>query len=113
MSTSINRIKDSIEEIEDKMYNLNIKIEEQTLDIAEESYIIEEIKNLDRDKQVNLRHLRNLEGELSKEIQDNTYFKTVRTIEILEVNLKAIHRNLSKCSKKIQHIFLMLKCSKP
>jgi len=100
MSTSINHIKDSIEEIEHKIYNLNIRIEEQTLDIVEESDIIEEIKNLDRDKQINLRHLRNLEGDLVKEMQINTYFKTIRTIEILEVNLKEMHRNLNKWSKR-------------
>ncbi len=100
ISTSIKRIKDSIIEIEDKIYDLNNKIEEQTLDIDEESYIIEEIKNLDRDKQINFRHLRKLEGELTKEIRSNTYYKTVRTIEILEVNLKEIHRNLNKWPKR-------------
>ena len=100
MSTSINLIKNSIEEIEHKIYNLNIRIEEQTLDIVEESDIIEEIKNLDRDKQINLRHLRKLEGDLVQEMQINTYFKNIRTIEILEVNLKEIHRYLNKWSKR-------------
>ena len=100
ISTSIKHIKNSIEELEDKIYNLNNRIEEQALDIDEESYIIEEIQNLDRDKQINLRHLKKLEGELSIEIQSNTYFKTVRTIEILEVNLKGMHRYLDKWSKR-------------
>jgi len=100
ISALINRIKESIEEIEHKIFNLNIRIEEQTLDIAEENYIIEEIKNLYRDKQINLRHLRTLEGDLVKEMQGNTYFKTIRTIEILEVNLKEIPRNLNKWSKR-------------
>ena len=100
ISTSIKHIKNSIEELEDKIYNLNNRIEEQALDIDEESYIIEEIQNLDRDKQINLRHLKKLEGELSIEIQSNTYFKTVRAIEILEVNLKGMHRYLDKWSKR-------------
>lgn len=100
ISTSIKHIKDSIEEIEHKIYNLNNKIEEQTLDIDEENYIIDDIKNLDRDKQINLRHLRKLEGDLIKEMRGNTYFKTIRTIEILEINLKEIHRNLNKWPKK-------------
>ncbi|TES94298.1 MAG: hypothetical protein E3J90_12735, partial [Promethearchaeota archaeon] len=100
ISTSIKHIKDSIEEIEHKIYNLNNKIEEQALDIDEESYIIEEIKLLDRDKQINFRHLRKLEGELTEEIRTNTYFKSVRTIEILEVNLKEIHRKLYKWPKR-------------
>jgi len=100
ISTSIKRIKESIEDIEDKMYYLNNKIEEQTLEIAEENNIIEEIKNLDRDKQINLRHLRRLEGDLVKEMQSNTYFKAIRTIEILEINLKEIPRNLNKWSKR-------------
>ena len=102
--TSIKRINESIEEIEHKIYVLNNKIEEQTLDIDEESYIIEEIKNLDRDKQINFRHLRKLEGELTKEMRSNTYYKTVRTIEILEVNLKEIHRNLNKWPKRKRKI---------
>jgi len=97
ISILIKHIKESIEEIEDKMYYLNNKIEEQTLDITEENNIIEEIKNLDRDKQINLRHLRKLEGDLVKEMRSNTYFKAIRTIEILEVNLKEIPRNLNKC----------------
>jgi len=100
ISSSVNHIRDSIEEIDDKIYNLNKKIEEQTLDIDEENYIIEELKNLDRDKQINLRHLKKLEGDLIKEIKSNTYFKTIRTIDILEVNLKEMHRNLKKWSKR-------------
>jgi len=100
ISTSIKHIKESVENIDDKMYNLNNRIEEQTLDIAEENNIIEEIKNLDRDKQINLRHLRKLEGDLAKEMQDNTYFKIIRTIEILEANLKEIPRSLNKWSKR-------------
>ena len=100
ISTSINYIKQSIEEIEDKINNLSNQIEELTLDIAEENNIIEDIKNLDRDKQINIRHLRKLEQDLFREMQHNTYFKTVRTIEILEINLKEIPRNLNKWSKK-------------
>jgi len=100
LSTSIKHIKVSIEEIELKIYNLNNKIEEQTLDLNEESYIIEEIQSLDRDKQINLRHLRKLEGDLSQEIQSNMFFKTVRTIKILEVNLRTIQRNLNKWAKR-------------
>ena len=100
ISTSIKHTKNTIEELEDKIYNLNNRIEEQALDINEESYIIEEIQNLDRDKQINLRHLKKLEGELSIEIQSNPYFITVRTIEILEVNLKGMHKNLDKWSKR-------------
>jgi len=100
ISISIKHVKNTIEELEDKLYNLNNRIEEQALDIDEESYIIEEIQILDRDKQLNLRHLKKLEGELSIEIQSNPYFKTVRTIEILEVNLNGMHKNLDKWSKR-------------
>lgn len=100
ISASIKLIKDSIEEIEYKIYNLNNKIEEQALEIDEENYIIEEIQNLDRDKQINIRHLKKLEGELSKEIQSNPFFKALRTIEILEVNLNNIHKKLNKWSKR-------------
>jgi len=100
ISTSIKRIKESIEQIENKINNLSYQIEEQALNIDEENNIIEEIKNLDRDKQINIRHLRNLQGNLNKEMQSNIYFKTIRTIEILEVNLKEIHRNLNKWSKR-------------
>jgi len=100
ISTSIKYIKQSVEEIEEKINNLSNQIEELTLDIDEESNIIEEIKNLDRDKQINLRHLKKLEQDLFREMQVNKYYKTKRTIEILEVNLKEIPRNLNKWSKK-------------
>jgi len=100
ISTSIRYIKLSIEEIEDKINNLSNQIEELTLDVDEENNIIEDIKNLDRDKKINLRHLRKLEQDLFRERQHNIYFKTVRTVEILEINLREIPRNLDKWSKK-------------
>jgi hypothetical protein len=100
MSTSIRYIKQSINDIDDKINNLSNQIEELTLGVDEENNIIEDIKNLDRDKKINLRHLRELEQDLLSEMQHNTYFKTARTIEILEINLKEIPRNLNKWSKK-------------
>ena len=100
ISTSIRYIKQSINEIEHKINDLSNQIEELTLDVDEENNIIEDIKNLDRDKQINLRHLRKLEQDLLREMQHNIYFKTVRTIEILEISLKEIPRNLNKWSKK-------------
>ena len=100
ISTSIRYIKQSIKDIDVKINNLSNQIEELTLGVDEESNIIEDIKNLDRDKKINLRHLRKLEQDLLSEIHHNTYFKTVRTIEILKINLKEIPRNLNKWSKK-------------
>ena len=100
ISTSIRYIKQSIKEIDDKINNLSNQIEELNLDLDVEDNIIEDIKNLDKDKKINLRHLRKLEQDLLREVQHNTYFKTVRTIEILEINLKEIPRNLNKWSKK-------------
>ena len=100
ITTSIRYIKQSIKEIDDKINNLSNQIEELNLDVEVEDNIIEDIKNLDRDKKINLRHLRKLEQDLLREVQHNTYFKTVRTIEILEINLKEIPRNLNKWSKK-------------
>ena len=100
ISTSIRNIKQSIEEIEDKIHFLCNQIEEVSLDIDEENNIIEDVKDLDRDKQINIRHLRKLEQDLFREKQHNTYFKTVRTNEILEINLKEIPRKLDKWSKK-------------
>ncbi len=100
ISTSIRNIKQFIVEIEDKINNLSNQIEELTLDIAEENNIIENIKSLDRDKQINLMHIKKLEQDLFKEMQQNIFFKTVRTIEILEINIKEIPRNINKWSKK-------------
>jgi len=111
ISNSIRIIKLSIKEIDDKIINLSNQIEELTLDLDEENYIIEEIKNLERDRKINLRHLRKLQQDLYKEMRDNTYFKTVRTIEILEINLNEIPKNLCKLSKKkvkIHKKFLVL-----
>ncbi|MHA1478754.1 MAG: hypothetical protein ACTSPU_11190 [Promethearchaeota archaeon] len=101
ISSSIRYIKLSINEIEDKINDLSNQIEELNLDVDEEDNIIEDIKNLDKDKKINLRHLRKLEQDLLREMQHNSYFKTVRTIEILEINSKIIiPRNLNKWSKK-------------
>jgi len=101
ISSSIRYIKQSINEIEDKINDLSNQIEELNLDVDEEDNIIEDIKNLDKDKKINLRHLRKLEQDLLREMQHNSYFKTVRTIEILEINSKIIiPRNLNKWSKK-------------
>jgi hypothetical protein len=100
ISTSIRYIKQSIKEIEDKINDLSNQIEELTLDVDEENNIIDDIKKFDRDKKINFRHLRKLEQDLLREMQHNSYFKTVRTIEILKINLKEIPRNLNKWSKK-------------
>ncbi|NVM46830.1 MAG: hypothetical protein HWN79_18135 [Candidatus Lokiarchaeota archaeon] len=101
ISASIRYIKQSVKEIDDNINNLSNQIEEESLDLDEENNIIEDIKNLDRDKKINLTHLRKLEQDLLREMHHNTYFKTVRTIEILEINLKEIiPRNLNKWSKK-------------
>jgi hypothetical protein len=98
--TSINHIKTSIKEIEFKILNLNNRIEEQILDLDEENYIIEELQNLDREKQINLTHLKKLEGNLSHELRTNRFYKTVRTIKILEVNVRNIDKNLKKWSNR-------------
>jgi len=100
ISTSIKYIEQSIKEIDNKIYNLSNQIEELTLDVDEENNIIEDIKNLEKDRKINLRHLRKLEQDLLREMQHNTYFITVETIEILEINLKEIPKNLQKWSKK-------------
>jgi len=100
ISTSIRHIKQYINEIEHKINDLSNQIEELALDLDEEDTIIEDITNLDRDKKINLRHLKKLEQDLLREMQHNSYYKTVRTIEILEINLKEILRNLNKWSKK-------------
>ena len=100
ISTSIEYIKQSLVEIEEKINNLSNQIEELTLDIIEENNIIEEIKNLDREKQINLRHLGKLEQDLFREMQQNTYFKHSRTFEILEIKLKEIPKKLNKWSKR-------------
>ncbi len=100
ISTSIRYIKQSLVEIENKINNLSNQIEELSLDVDEENNIIEDIKNLDKDKQINLRHLQKLEQDLFREMQVNIYYKTKRTFEILEANLKEIPRNLNKWSKK-------------
>jgi len=73
ISTSIRYIKQSINEIEYKINDLSNQIEELALDLDEEDTIIEDITNLDRDKKINLRHLRKLEQDLLREMQHNTY----------------------------------------
>ncbi len=100
ISTSIRKVKQSIKEIDDKIYNLSNQIEEEALDVDEESSIIEDIKNSDQDKKIYVRHLRKLGQDLLRELKNNAYFKAVRTIEILEINLKEISRILNEFSQK-------------
>ena len=100
ISTSIRKVKQSIKEIDNKIYNLSNQIEEEALDVDEESSIIEDIKNSDQDKKIYVRHLRKLGQDLLRELKNNAYFKAVRTIEILEINLNEISRILNEFSRK-------------
>ncbi len=100
ISVSIDYIKRSIEDIENKINIMNEKLEEQILDIDEENEIIEEVRELEKNKQKRITELAKLEQRKAKNLQTNEYYKTQIRIETLEKNLKEIYENLIKLYNK-------------
>jgi len=97
---SIDYTKRSIEEIEDKINNINKKLEEQILDIDEENEIIEKLRELERNKQSKINILVELEQKQTKKLQNGDYYKIQRRIETHEKNLKEIYETLIKLANK-------------
>jgi len=100
LSASIQMIKLSIEESEEKIYVIGKKLEEEPLDIAQENTLIEKIQNLEKDKKAKLSDLKRLNQNLNEEVKNDLFYRTLRSIEILELNLNEINDNLIKWSKK-------------
>lgn len=98
--TLIERIIVSIRNIEQRITILNKKLFEEALNIDQENIILEELKNFEIQKEDKVDDARQLEKELENEIKEDIYFKTQRSIEILEINLIQIKENLEKWTKK-------------
>lgn len=96
----MNAINYSIKDIEYKIDNLTRKIKFQILDIDEENNTIEKISTLEKKKQKKTKLLSEIEQKLSEELFSSDYYKTNKKIELLEINLNEIYKNLNKWSNK-------------
>ncbi|MFX1387929.1 MAG: hypothetical protein ACFE9M_11990 [Promethearchaeota archaeon] len=81
----IESTKNSINQIDDKIQNLERKIKFELLNINEENEIIEEINTLEKKKQ-----------ELKIKLQSSELYKNQRKIEIIDIKLKTIVEQLNK-----------------
>jgi len=81
----------SIRQLENKIENLERRIETENLEIAEENQIIDKISELAQEKQ------RMLEAQNSSEL-----IKKEKQIEIVKINLNKIYEQLDKWSNKSQ-----------
>lgn len=92
--------KKSLEDIENKMVYLNLKLEEQILNIEEENEIINQLGDLETDKQKKKKSLKQLEQTQLEKLQSSNYFSIQRKIKDLENNLTEIYENLYDLSRK-------------
>lgn len=90
----------SLEDIDNRIIDLNQKLEEQILDIEEESEIIEQLKDLETDKQKKKCTLTQLEQTELKKLQSSDFYSTQRKIRDLESNLTESYENLFNLSRK-------------
>jgi hypothetical protein len=92
--------KKALEDIQNKITILNSRLEEQNLDIDEEADMIEELKNLEIEKQNKVKNLTNIEQKQRKELQSSDYYNTQRKIKSLEDDLTDIYEDLMKMLDK-------------
>ena len=98
--TSIEHMITSIKNIDQKINSLKEKLIEEILNITQENKVLEDLKVLEIQKQTKIDELIILEQDLKSELKNNVYFRTQRSIEILEINMKLIKKNLKKWTEK-------------
>jgi hypothetical protein len=77
-----------ITDIEYNIAVLNEKIEKSVLDINEENYIIEKINTLEKQKQLKLNKVKDLEQKIVKELEHNDYYTIKDLIKNLQERVK-------------------------
>jgi len=92
--------KKSIENIENKIINMNQKLEEQTLDIEEENEITEKIRELESEKRKKINILADQEQKQLKKFHSSDYYKFKTKIKDTEKDLEEIYENLFILSNK-------------
>ena len=98
--TSIERNMASIKKIDQKIDSLKEKLMEETLNIDQENNVLEDLNVLEPQKQTKIDNVIKLEQALKNELRNNIYFRTHRSIEILQVSLIQIKNSLEKWTKK-------------
>ena len=98
--TSIERIMASIEKMEQKIDTLKKKLMEEILDVNQENKVLEDLNVLETQKQMKIDNVIESEQALKNELRSNIYFRTHKSIEILQVNLVQIKKSLEKWAKK-------------
>ncbi|MFX0009253.1 MAG: hypothetical protein ACFE9R_02970 [Candidatus Hermodarchaeota archaeon] len=97
---SIERTMVSIKKIDKKIDSLKNKLIEETLNIDQENTVLEDLNVFETQKQMKIDNVIELEQALKNELESNIFFRTQRSIEILQVNLIQIKKSLEKWTKK-------------
>jgi len=97
---SIEYARRSLEDINEKIYYLSNRLEEQILDIAEENEIIEKLSELESNKQNRIKILSELEHKHVTRFQSSNYYLTKNKKETLEKELQEIYEKLNKFINK-------------
>ncbi|MFX0144937.1 MAG: hypothetical protein ACFE9C_12760 [Candidatus Hodarchaeota archaeon] len=100
ISITIQYIRRSLEDIEEKVNRMTEILEVQILDIEEENEIIEKLRDLEYKKENNINKLKELEQKQLTNLQNSEYYITQNKKEALEKDLKVIYENLIKFYNK-------------
>jgi hypothetical protein len=100
ISISIKYIRRSLEDIKDKINKMTEVLEEQILDIDEESEIIEKLRDLENKKENNIIKLKELEHKELTRLESSEYYITQYKIQSIENDLKEIYENLIRLYDK-------------
>ena len=98
--TSIESNMASIKKMNQKIDSLKNKLIEETLNIDQENNVLEDLNVLETQKQMKIDNVIESEQALKNELRSNIYFRTHRSIEILQINIFQIKKSLEKWTKK-------------
>ncbi|MFW9895539.1 MAG: hypothetical protein ACFFD7_07030, partial [Candidatus Thorarchaeota archaeon] len=90
----------ALENIENEIDIINQDLEEQLLDIEEENEIIEQLRELEKEKKEKMNILTNIEQKQIKNLQNSNYYTTQTKIKNLEIDLNDIYTNIFELLNK-------------
>ncbi|MFX1455482.1 MAG: hypothetical protein ACFFDB_08930 [Promethearchaeota archaeon] len=90
----------SLENIENEIEIINQNLEEQILDIEEENEIIEQLRELEKEKKEKMNILTNIEQKQIKNLQNSNYYTTQTKIKDLEKDLSDIYTEMFELLNK-------------
>jgi hypothetical protein len=100
VATTIEYTKRSLEDIEVRIEKLTNALDEQILGIDEENEIIENLTELEKSKEKNLKTLSSLKQRQNIELQNSEYYVTLNKKVTIEKDLTEVYENLIELSNK-------------